>query len=73
MTGAQIREARVSVGWTQFDLAVASRLSPSTIYRAERGDHLTAANRAAIEHALSHGPEVANTSDAGGLSPEVAA
>lgn len=54
MTAEDIRDRRQAVGWTQFDLAVASRLSPSTIYRAERGDQLTAANLAAIEHAFSH-------------------
>lgn len=54
MTGAEIQGARLSRGWTQIDLAVASRLSPSTIYRVERGATPTAANLAAIELALGH-------------------
>lgn len=52
MDAETIRARREELDWTQVDLAVASRLSPSTIHRAERGERVTRANLAAIERAF---------------------
>ena len=43
LSAEEIRCARALIGWTQSDLAGATRLGVRTIKRAEGGDRLTAA------------------------------
>ena len=55
VTPIQVKRARVAVGWGVRELADAAAVSPNTITRLERGEHLhdrtIAAIRAALEQA----------------------
>jgi len=52
LSAAEIRAARALIGWSQVDLAEATRLGPRTIKRAEGDERLTAAADFAIRTAF---------------------